>query len=255
MSGTNLTIKPLLRGSTIILVEPQLGENIGMAARAMGNFGLSDMRLVNPREGWPNDKARSASSKADYIIDGVQVFETLEDAIKDMNFVIATTARARNMQKPAFDAEEGAKEVVKREQNQQKCAILFGRERWGLNNDEVALSDAIMSYPVDPAFASLNIAQAVIIYAYAHMRALNDVRFSPPALVNDPPASKEETLRMYEQLEIELDAAGFFKTPEKKEGMIRNLRTMFGRAELTEQEVRTMRGVIKALTHYHPNHK
>ncbi len=256
MSGTNSTANLVCIGPSIILVEPQLGENIGMAARAMANFGLHDLRLVNPRESWPNEKASSASSGADHIIDKVQVFDKLEDAIADKNYVIATTARARHMVKPAYDAEIGAEELRKRELLGSNCAVLFGRERWGLNNHEIALSDAIMSYPVNPGFASLNIAQAVLIFSYAYIRAHDQVpEPTGGSLLNDVAAPKQDLIGMFNHLEDELDEAHFFKTAEKREGMIRNLRNMFSRVEFTAQEVRTMRGVIKALTHYHPNRK
>ena len=154
----------------IILVEPQLGENIGMVARAMANFGLTELRLVNPRDGWPNDKARAAASRADHVIDGAVLFPTLTEAIADLNFVFATTARERDGFKPVRAPGEAVRALRTRGSAGQKTGILFGRERIGLENEEVALADEIVTFPVDPTFASLNIAQAVLLMSYEWMK-------------------------------------------------------------------------------------
>ena len=155
----------------IILVEPQLGENIGMVARAMANFGLAELRLVNPRDGWPNDKARAAASKADHVIDATAVFADLASAVADLNFVLATTARERDGFKPVRAPVEAARALRARGEGGQRTGILFGRERFGLFNEEIALADEIVTFPVNPAFASLNIAQAVLLMSYEWMKS------------------------------------------------------------------------------------
>ena len=238
---TDTSIRP-----AIILVETQLGENIGTAARAMANFGLTEMRLVNPRDGWPNDKARSASSRADHVIDGVEVFDTLEDAVADLSYVLATTARSREMIKPVVGPDEAAARIASYSKTETKCGILFGRERWGLTNDEVALADAIVTLPVDPKFSSLNVAQAVLILAYewrkAAMGAMLPFDDGAP-----PPASKDDLIRLMEHLERALDSVNYFRPLDKRPVMARNLRGILQKASLSDQEVRTLRGVIKAL--------
>src|SRR4051812_19085000 len=161
---------PKLRGPAIILVEPQLGENIGMVARAMANFGLADLRLVSPRDGWPSDKARAAASKADHVIDAATVYATVEEALTDLNFVYATTARMRDGFKPVRSPIVAAQTLKQRYDRGEKVGILFGREKAGLSNEDVALADEIVTFPVNPAFASLNIAQAVLLMSYEWMK-------------------------------------------------------------------------------------
>lgn len=233
-----------------MLCEPQLGENIGTAARAMANFGLWDLRLVNPRDGWPNAKAVSAAAKADHVIERVQVFDTVEAAIADLSLVFATTARKREMLKPVIGPDEAANRMVAHIAGGAGAGLLFGRERWGLNNDEVALSDAIVTLPVEAAFASLNIAQAVLVLAYEWRRAgANDALLFEQDDV--PLASKANLVGMFEQLEAALDESGFFKTAEKRPTVVANLRAMLGRSGFSEQEVRTLRGVIASLVRRH----
>ncbi|MDZ7926109.1 MAG: RNA methyltransferase [Agrobacterium sp.] len=171
MAGTNSELELVAEGPAIILVEPQLGENIGMVARAMANFGLAELRLVKPRDGWPSEKARAAASKADHVIDATKVFETLEEAIKDLNFVYATTARERYGFKPVRAPVTAAATLRTKFRADERTGILFGRERWGLTNEEVALADEIVTFPVNPAFASLNIAQAVLLMSYEWMKS------------------------------------------------------------------------------------
>jgi tRNA/rRNA methyltransferase len=242
----------------VVLVNPQLGENIGTAARAMANFGLNELRLVEPRDGWPSGKAFTASSGAHWILEGAKVFDALPAALADMNFVYATTARPRGMTKEVITPEEAARDMFARIARSERLAVLFGRERWGLTNDEVSLADVVVTAPVNPAFASLNIAQAVLLVGYewfkGQARTLGQETPELPALqgpgLQTPdtrPATKEELYGFYEHFERELDAAGFFKTAEKKPGMVRNLRNLFARASLTEQEVRSLRGVVAAL--------
>ena len=251
MGRTSQNRKLITGGPVIILCEPQLGENIGMVARAMANFGLSNLRLVNPREGWPNEKAERAAAKADHVITGVKVFDDLPSAIADLNFVLATTARDRDGYKPVLGPVEAAHELRTRDTAAQATGILFGRERWGLNNEEISLSDAIVTFPVNPAFASLNIAQAVLLMSYEWMKtSLTDetaTAFSGPQFV---PAAKEHTIGLFEQLEEALDARGYFRPAQKKEVMSFNLRSLLMRAELTETEIRMLRGIVTSFDHY-----
>ena len=232
----------------IVLVEPQLGENIGTAARAMANFGLTDLRIVNPREGWPNDKAVAASSRAP-VIETARVFETVEEAVADFGYLLATTARSREVAKQVLGPRAAAAAMRGRIAAGTRVGVLFGRERSGLTNEEVALADAILTLPVDPAFSSLNIAQAVIVVAYEwRLSGFADEAASVP-FTGDvaPPAAKAELVRMFEHLEGALDRAGFFRPPEKRGHMVLALRAMLQRAGLSEQEVRTLRGMIAAL--------
>ncbi|MCE7028078.1 RNA methyltransferase [Jiella avicenniae] len=234
-------------GFAIVLVEPQLGENIGMVARAMANFGLADLRLVNPRDGWPSEKARAAASRADHVIDAVSLYDTVEEATADLNFVLATTARARDSFKPVRGPEEAAADLRRRAAEGQGTGILFGRERWGLNNHEVGLADEIVTFPVDPKFASLNIAQAVLLMSYAWQAAGRGGDLSPRFEAKLPePATKDDLFRLFHHLEASLERAGYFFPEPKREVMTQNLRTMLTKANLSEPEVHTLRGVIKA---------
>lgn len=251
MSGTNSERKLIAEGPAIVLVEPQLGENIGMVARAMANFGLAELRIVNPRDGWPSDKARSAAAKADHVIDGTKVYETLEEAIKDLNFVYATTARERYGFKPVRSPVVAAETLRGRFKAGEKTGILFGRERWGLTNEEVALADEIVTFPVNPAFASLNIAQAVLLMSYEWMKSgLNDLSETIFQPVEQRPSTKEQVFGLFEHLEEALDARGYFHPPAKKPKMIDNLRAVISRRGFTEQEISVFRGVINSLDRF-----
>lgn len=239
----------LVRGPSIVLVEPQLGENVGTAARAMANFGLNDLRLVNPREGWPNQKARAASSGADHVIDHVRVFASVEAAVDDLSFVYAATARERDLAKDVAGPRQAA-ERLRQLAPDLRFGVLFGPERSGLTNDHVALADEILTLPVDPGFSSLNVAQTVLIVAYEWRLALlgeeaRGLPFAGPSAEDLAP--KATLLNFFEHLESALDAVNFFRPPEKRPHMVRALRTMFHRARLSEQEVRTLRGVVAAL--------
>jgi len=256
MAGTDTSQQFQYRATpAIILCEPQLGENIGAAARAMANFGLWDLRLVNPRDGWPNEKAVAAASKADHVIERVRVFTTLEEAVTDLSLIHATTARSRDMRKPVLGPEEACRELTAHIGSGQKAGILFGRERWGLLNPEVALSDAIVTLPVEPAFASLNIAQAVLILAYEWRRQSGLAEGLPFVESIGEPAPKQELIGMFEHLEATLDKTGFFTTPDKRPAMVNNLRTMFSRGRFTSQEVRTFRGIISSIDRVHERHR
>lgn len=252
MAGTDTSQEIIFRPSpAVILCEPQLGENIGTAARAMANFGLWDLRLVNPRDGWPNEKAIAAASKADHVIARVRVFQTTEEAIADLSLVFATTARRRDLQIPVFGPEEAAQRVIAHIGTGAGAGLLFGREKWGLNNEEVALSDAIVTLPVEPAFASLNIAQAVLILAYEWRRQsdLGKALLFSDALAE--PATKAEMTGLFGHLEEALDRHGFFTAPDKRPTVVNNLRAMLTRGNFSAQEVRTLRGVISSIDRKH----
>jgi len=263
MAGTDSTVKqPVGPAPAVILVNPQLGENIGTAVRAMANFGLSELRIVDPRDGWPNPRAVSAASGADWIIEGAQVFADLAAALADLHHVYATTARPRGMIKEVTTPERAAADMHARIARGEKLGILFGRERWGLNNDEVSLAHEIVTAPVNPAFASLNIAQAVLLVGYEWYKgratSLGHATRELAALAgpglrapDTRPATQDEMMGFFAHLEGELDAAGFYKTAEKKPGMVRNMRNLFQRASLTEQEVKTLRGMVASLTRAH----
>jgi tRNA/rRNA methyltransferase len=249
MAGTDST-KPLEAGAgpAVILVEPQLGENIGMAARAMLNCGLTDLRLVRPRDGWPSESARDAASGADRVIDGTRLYESAAQAVTDLSLVFAATARDRDMTKRIVSPRQAAAEMRAFERTGGRVGVMFGKESKGLKNDDVTLADAAIVASLNPAFRSLNLAQAVFMIGYEWFVAASD---QPPSELAMPketrPASKDELLGLFEHLERELDASGFLHVKEKQPVMVRNLRNMLQRAGLTEQEVRTFRGVITSL--------
>jgi len=243
----------------VILMEPQIAENVGMVARAMANFGLDEMRVINPRDGWPSEKARAVASGAAAIVDGAALHATLSSAIGDLNYVVATTARQRDLRKPILTPEEAAQEMRRRIGEGQRCAMLFGRERNGLETPEIAQCDGVVMIPVNAKFASLNLAQAVLLQGYAWLRSGEDATLGRKTahdrrissglhLGHDVPAKHEEIERFFEHIEAELEAGGFFTPPERRHVTVRNLRTMFLRAGLTAQEVRTLRGIVATLT-------
>ena len=242
----------------IILVEPQLGDNIGAAARAMANFGLGELRIVAPRDGWPNEAARAYAANAIAVVDRAKVYPDLVSAIADLHYVLATTARRRDMTKPVVGPAAAAEEMWARTNTRQNCGVLFGKERSGLENDDIALADAIISAPVVPGFASINLAQAVLLIAYEWRNASADVRDAPGQQLAEPksrpetrPATQDELFGFFEHLERELDASGFLHPPEKRPRMVRSIRSMFKRMGATDQEVRTLRGIVASLTRQH----
>jgi tRNA/rRNA methyltransferase len=236
-------------GPAIILVEPQLGENIGMAARAMLNCGLSDLRLVRPRDSWPNRHAVSASAGATQVIDHVKLYETTAEAVADCGVVYASTARSRDMANDIFTPRAAATDMAKQIANKIKVGVLFGKESKGLTNDDIALANAIIHVPLNASFTSLNIAQAVFVVAYEWFQTMNASEPHHFAMPKETrPANKQELGGLFEHLESELDACGFLRVKEKRPIMVRNIRNIFQRAHMTEQEVRTLRGVIKGLT-------
>lgn len=233
----------------VVLIRPQLGENIGMVARAMLNCGLTDLRLVRPRDGWPSEKARASASGADMVIDNTQVFETTEDAIADLSFILATTARTRDMTKGVFTPEGATAELRNRAKVGGKSGVLFGRESAGLDNDDIALADAAITVPLNPEFTSLNLAQAVLLIGYEWYKWADKTPTHELVMPADTrPAERQEVLMMLEHLESELDARGFLRPVEKRPVMVRNIRNVFWRAGFSEKEVRTFRGIITALT-------
>lgn len=231
----------------VILDRSQLADNIGAVARVMANFGLDRLRLVSPRDGWPQDRAWATASGADWVLEGVEVFETVAAAIADLTTVLATTARPRETRLPVITPREASGQLYDEAQSGRRVGLLFGGERAGLETTDIALCQGIVTIPIDPKHHSLNLAQAVAINAYEWRTRVLDA--PPPRFrEGDPPASNDLLLGMYEHLERELTEAGFFHPPEKFRSMSQNLRVMLGRSRLTEQEVATLRGVIAALS-------
>ncbi len=236
------------RPPVVLLNEPQLAENIGAVARVMANFGLADLRLIRPRDGWPQERAWASASGADWPLDGARVFERLEDAVADLRLVYATTARPRETQLPVLTPREAAAGLKTASDAGQGVGLLFGGERAGLETSDIALCHGIVTIPIDERFRSLNLAQAVAINAYEWRLGVFDRPREAFAHNIAEPADMATLVGLYEQLEGELDEAGFFHPPEKRPSMVRNLRVALGRARLTDQEVRTWRGVITALS-------
>ena len=226
----------------VVLVRPQLGENIGKAARAMLNFGLTEMRLVAPRDGWPNPSAGPAASGADVVLARAQVFDSVADAVADCPHVFATTVRKRGVTKPVVTPEEAAREI---RGAAGRSAILFGPERSGLETDDVALARTIVTVPINPEFGSLNLAQAVILVAYEWSKGQGLA--SPPATDLDPPAPQEELEGMIGQLETMLEGSGYYFPPDRAPTTRRTLRTLLTKPGWSSPEVRTVRGVLSAL--------
>lgn len=242
----------------VILMEPQLADNIGMVARAMANFGLDTLRLVAPRDGWPNEKARIAASGANYLIDDAAAFPALEPAIGDLHWICATTARQRDLRKPILTPEQAIAEMRQRIGRGARCGILFGRERNGLETREIAYADAVVMIPVNSRFASLNLAQAALLMGYEWMRHSGMATLGRVTTYETPlaaglymgehrVATKEELLGLLQHLEEALEQAGFFNPSHRRDQVMANLRTLFTRLEATDQEVRTLRGVVATL--------
>ena len=226
----------------IVLVRPQLAENIGKAARAMLNFGLTDLRLVAPRDGWPNPAAGPAASGADVVLAEARLFDTVADAIADCTHVYATTVRKRGVTKPVVGPDAAAA-AMRAEPG--RSAVLFGPERSGLETDDVAVARTILTVPINPEFGSLNLAQAVILVAYEWSRG--QALAQPPATALDPPAPQAELDGMIAQLDGMLAQAGYFYPPDRVATTRRTLRTILTRPGFTAQEVRTLRGMLSTL--------
>lgn len=232
---------------SFILVEPQMGENIGGAARAMYNFGLEWMRLVKPRDGWPNQRAVAMASGAGRVLDQVRLTDSTEEACADLNYTFATTARSRDLTKPVMTPERAMEHARALISQGQTVGVLFGPERAGLHNDDVARANALISVPVNPAFASLNLAQSVLLLAYEWRRHGVDV---PPEVLNLGKTRFAKTIEVQkylEHLEQRLENAGFFWPEHKAESMVQNLRNMHSRMPLTDADIRTLHGVLRAL--------
>ena len=256
-AGTDSSARNIAGGPCVILVRPQLAVNIGMCARAMANFGLSDLRIVNPREGFAGDTGQrlrairkgvfASAAGAVHLIEQAKLYATAAEAVADLNFVWATTARERGQGKrveaPVTAMAASAAGVASGEQH----GILFGPERTGLDNDEVALADAIITFPVNPAYASLNLAQAVLLVGYEYFRASQGDVTPYAKEERSPPATRDMMMSFFEYFEEHLEANGFFKPEAKRSNMKRNLRNMFHRMEMSEQDVRTLRGALVRL--------
>ena len=251
MAGTDRKREIITGGPAIILMEPQLGENIGMVARAMANFGLSNLRIVNPRDGWPNEKAISAAAHADHVIEGAVVFESLQAALADLNFVYATTARPRDGHKMVRGPVEAGEVLRGRETAGEKTGLLFGRERIGLRNWEVSLADEIVTFPVNPAYASLNIAQAVLLMSYEWMKSgLASPHETAFDKADVEAAPKSDLHGMFDQIEEALDARGYFRSETKRMKAVDNLRAVLTRPGFSTDEINVLRGLIASLDRF-----
>ncbi|HLW90518.1 MAG TPA: RNA methyltransferase [Roseiarcus sp.] len=251
-AGTNRGKQAFAGGPAVVLVRPQLAVNIGMCARAMTNFGLDDLRLVNPREGWPREGLRrktayAAAASASPLLDRARVFASVKEAVADLNYVYATTARERGQLKRIFTPAEAMPEAAGAILRGERRGILFGPERTGLDNDDIALADAVLTFPVSPGYASLNLAQAVLLCGYEWWKAAHGGVAPIAAPDRSPPATREMVLAFFEMLEGHLEERGFFKPAPKRPVMQRNLRNIFHRIGMTQQDVRTLWGAIVRL--------
>jgi TrmH family RNA methyltransferase len=242
-------LHPIGNSPVVVLVRPQLADNIGAVARAMANGGLFHLRLVAPRDGWPQEKAWRNSSGADRILDALTLHETVADAVADLHRVFATGGRPRHIVKPVLTARGAADELRLICARGLRVGVLFGPERAGLDNDDMAQADTLVRYPLNPAFMSLNLAQAVMVMAYEWWTAADET--VPRQLVTNETrvATKGELDNFLTHLVGELDACGFLRNPPKRPGMVRNIRHFFGRGEVTEQELQTLHGIVTELAH------
>ena len=240
-------LHPIGNTPVVILVRPQLAENIGAVARAMGNGGLFHLRLVSPRDGWPQEKAWRTASGADAILDALSLHSTLADAVADLHHVYATCPRPRHIITPVLTARGAAAELQEVTARGLRVGVLFGPERAGLDNDEMAHADALIRYPLNPAFMSLNVAQAVMILAYEWWTAAETAP-SRTLMTNETRiATKGQLENFLAQLVDQLDACGFLRNRPKRPGMVRNIRHFLQRGEVTEQELRTLHGIVTEL--------
>ncbi len=238
------------QGPIIVFVRPQLGQNIGKAARAMLNFGLTEMRLVAPRDGWPNPDAGPAASGADVVLEKAKVFDTTAEAIADCSLVFASTVRRRDLVMPVVGPEDMAREI---RSTAGRSAILFGPERSGLETEDVALASSIVTVPINPKFGSLNLAQAVILLAYEWSRGAELAQ--PTAKEVEPPAAMAELEGLVGQLEGSLDEAGYFFPPDRTQVTKANLRTILTKPQWSSREIQAVRGVIRALATHRSSKK
>ncbi len=242
-------LAPIGNAPVVVLVRPQLADNIGACARAMANGGLFHLRLVAPRDGWPQGKAWRTSSGADRILDAASVHPNVEDAVADLHHVLATCPRPRHVIKPVLTARGAAAELRAICDRDLRAGILFGPERAGLDNDDMAHADALVRFPLNPGFLSLNLAQAVMVTAYEWWIATDAT--PPRALMTNETrvATKAELENFLTHLIGQLDECGFLRNPPKRPGMVRNIRHLFERGEVTEQELRTLHGIVTELAH------
>ncbi|MCC5957676.1 MAG: RNA methyltransferase [Natronohydrobacter sp.] len=231
----------------MVLVRPQMGENIGAAARAMLNFGCARMRLVAPRDGWPNPKATAMASGASPVLERAGVFDTLPQAIGDCDYVYATTARGRGLTKPVLTPERAMQQARVLAAEGKRVAVLFGPERAGLENEDVARANAIITVPVNPAFYSLNLAQCVLLVAYEYARLGSDTPPEVLAMAGTDFATSIEREKLGDHFEDRLAEAGFFHPPEKAQAMRLNLRNMWARLHLTRADVQTLHGMLRQI--------
>jgi len=241
-------IGPIGNSPVVILVRPQLADNIGAVARAMANGGLFHLRLVAPRDGWPQEKAWRNASGADRILDELTLHPTVADAVADLHHVFATCPRPRHIIKPVLTARGAAAELRQICARDLRAGILFGPERAGLDNDDMAAADALVRYPLNPAFMSLNLAQAVMVMAYEWWTAAEATQAREMMTNETAVAPKGELDNFMHHLITELDASGFLRNPQKRPGMIRNIRHLFQRGEVTQQELRTLHGIVTELS-------
>lgn len=247
-AGTDKTKTWIVQpGPCVILVEPQLADNIGSVARAMANFGLAELRLVKPKQGWPHERAVVMAAGADRVLDGAKLYDSVEAAIGDLNFVFATTARAHDQAKPVVDPGAAAALSVEKIAAGSSVGLMFGRERNGLENHEVALADQIVTLPVNPAFASLNLAQAVVIVAYEWFKCFTNTKLPFEMPHRSDAAPRQQLLAFYENLEHQLEKVEFFRPPDKRDTMVINLRNIFTRLNPTKQDIQTLHGVLMAI--------
>ncbi len=254
---------PNASAPVVILVRPQLGENIGAVARAMSNFGLSELRIVVSRDGWPNGKARDMAAGAESIIEAAQIFPDFPAALHDVQLAYATSARPRDIEKPVVPPQEAMAEIGRHLAGKMRVALVFGPERSGLENEDITLCDTLIAIPTSTENRSLNIAQAAVIVGYEWWKANGDKHAASEqdnktqyaahnTGVLSPPAPKEDFLGLFNQLESYLDAADYFRTADKKTLMWQNLKTMLLRAQWNPLEVRTFRGMLRSLWEGNP---
>lgn len=245
--GADTTAEPAATPA-VVLVAPQLGENIGFAARAMLNCGLTDLRLVRPRQAWPNPRARAAASGADEVIDGAGVFATTAEAVAGLHRLYATTARPRDMVKPVLTPRAAAAEMRRAHAAGERVGVLFGPERTGLDNDDVTRADTLVAAPLNPGFSSLNLGQAVLLVAYEWYQAGADAEPRELPVGHSRPATRDELDNFFDHLFTQLDDSGFLRVEEKRPVMVRSLRNLFLRAQPTEKELRALHGVVRYLS-------
>ncbi len=241
------SIEGLPPAPSVILIGTQLGENIGTTARAMLNFGLFDLRLVRPKCGWPNVKALKACSGATEVLNKVRLYETTDEATADLERVLATTARPRDLPKPVVTAAEAGRDLRFAMAGGQKAGILFGPERTGLSNDDLIYADAVLSVPLNPSYSSLNLAQAVLLVAYEWFQAGDPDRPKPSTTQTRRPATKGELQGLLSHVAEELDETNFFRTPDRRQSMLQTIKLVIQRANLREPDIHLLRGMIKAL--------